>query len=203
MGYSGHDHARRHPAQHPREPRLVHTIHTIPGRDRPGPAGGAPQLPDHRDRPHRHGDRERVAPRRGDGRRRGDVHAVREGDGGGGGTCLFSSPTTATRRRSRSCARGRNPSASRCGWGRAGISTLRTGRLRRPGAVPGDRWRRARLQVALRRGPRGRQLRRRGGGPDVPAAPHATGRVRCGCGGGERPALRSARWGTAARTRRT
>ena len=46
-------HAAGHPAQHPREPGLVHAVHAVPGRDRAGPARGAAQLPDDGGRPHR------------------------------------------------------------------------------------------------------------------------------------------------------
>ena len=33
--------------------RLVHRVHALPARNLPGPAGGAAQLPDHGDGPHR------------------------------------------------------------------------------------------------------------------------------------------------------
>jgi hypothetical protein len=46
MGYYGHPHAAGHPAQHPREPGLVHAVHAVPGRDRAGAPRGAAQLPD-------------------------------------------------------------------------------------------------------------------------------------------------------------
>ena len=45
-GLLRHAHAGRDPAQHPREPGLVHRLHAVPGRDLAGPAGGAGQLPD-------------------------------------------------------------------------------------------------------------------------------------------------------------
>ena len=41
-----HPHPRRDPAQRAREPGLVHGLHAVPARDQPGPARGAPQLPD-------------------------------------------------------------------------------------------------------------------------------------------------------------
>ena len=74
MGYHGTHHAAGDPAQRAREPRLVHGLHALPGRDHPGPARGAAQLPDDGHRPHRHGDRQRLAARRGHRRRRGDDH---------------------------------------------------------------------------------------------------------------------------------
>ena len=48
-----------------REPRLVHGLHAVPAGDLAGPAGGAAQLPDDGDRPHRPGDRQRLDARRG------------------------------------------------------------------------------------------------------------------------------------------
>jgi hypothetical protein len=46
IGLPRHDHAAGDPAQRAREPGLVHAVHALPGRDRPGPARGAAQLPD-------------------------------------------------------------------------------------------------------------------------------------------------------------
>ena len=63
-GYSRHPHPRRDPAQRAREPGLVHGLHAVPARDQPGPARGAPQLPDDGHGPHRDGDRQRVDARR-------------------------------------------------------------------------------------------------------------------------------------------
>ena len=45
-GLPRHPHARRDPAQRARVARLVHGLHAVPARDQPGPARGAPQLPD-------------------------------------------------------------------------------------------------------------------------------------------------------------
>ena len=39
--------ATRHPAQHAREPRMVHGLHAVPGGDLAGPPAIAAQLPDH------------------------------------------------------------------------------------------------------------------------------------------------------------
>ena len=52
-GLLRHLHAAGDPAQHAREPGLVHGLHAVPGGDRPGPARGAAQLPDDGERPHR------------------------------------------------------------------------------------------------------------------------------------------------------
>ena len=71
--------AAGHPAQRAREPGLVHAVHALPGRDLAGPPGGAAQLPDPGDRPHRAADRQRLAARRGDRRRRGHPSLPRAG----------------------------------------------------------------------------------------------------------------------------
>ena len=42
-----------YPAQHPGESGLVHRLHTLSAGDFPREAGGAAQLPDHGDGPHR------------------------------------------------------------------------------------------------------------------------------------------------------
>ena len=65
-------HAERDSAQRAREPRLVHTLHAVPGRGSAGAPRGAAELPDHGRGPDGHGCRERVAARRGDRSRRGD-----------------------------------------------------------------------------------------------------------------------------------
>ena len=36
-------------------PGLVHPVHSLPARNRPGASGSFAELPDHGDRPHRHG----------------------------------------------------------------------------------------------------------------------------------------------------
>ena len=74
-GVLRHVHAAGHPAQPAREPGLVHGLHALPARDQPGPARGAPQLPDDGRRPDRHGSGQRLDAGRGDGGRRshGDV----------------------------------------------------------------------------------------------------------------------------------
>ena len=59
-----HAHPGRGPAQRAGEPRLVHRLHAVPAGDLPGPARGAAQLPDRRQRPHRPADRRRLAARR-------------------------------------------------------------------------------------------------------------------------------------------
>ena len=65
-------HARRDPAQRAGEPRLVHRLYALPGRDLAGPAGGAPRLPADDDRPHRPAGGQCLASGRGDGRSRSD-----------------------------------------------------------------------------------------------------------------------------------
>ena len=55
---------------------------------------------------------------------------------------------------------------------------------------PATGWRRARLRRALQGGARGGQPRGRCRGSDVAAAARAAGRLRCGCGSGQRPAVR-------------
>ena len=52
-GLLRHPHPGRDPAQRAREPGLVHGLHAVPARDQPGPARGAPQLPDDGHGPHR------------------------------------------------------------------------------------------------------------------------------------------------------
>jgi hypothetical protein len=73
------------PAGHPRQPRVVHPIHTLPGGDRPGPPGGAADVPDHGGRPHRPPPGQRVPARRGHGRGRGHDHVPEPGPGEGPG----------------------------------------------------------------------------------------------------------------------
>ena len=46
LGYYDTHHAAGDPAQRPREPRLVHAVHAVPGGDLAGPPRGAAQLPD-------------------------------------------------------------------------------------------------------------------------------------------------------------
>ena len=75
-GYHGCHRAAGDPAQPVREPGLVHGLHALPGRDQPGPAGDAVQLPDAGDRTDRPAGRVRLAARRGDGRRRGGRHRL-------------------------------------------------------------------------------------------------------------------------------
>ena len=101
-GLLRHPHAERHPAQHPREPGLVHRLHAVPGRDLAGPHGGADQLPDHVRRPHRHGDRQRLAARRSHRRGRGDDPG--QALGASRSRTCSSSPAACIRRRSKCSA---------------------------------------------------------------------------------------------------
>ena len=75
-GVLRHVHPAGHPAQRAREPRLVHGLHAVPAGDLAGKAGGAPQLPDDGERPHRHGHGQRVAARRAHRGGRGDGDAA-------------------------------------------------------------------------------------------------------------------------------
>ena len=75
--YIGHGllrlrHAERDPAERVRESRLVHAVHAVSGRDRPGPSRIAAEFPDGGQRPDRHGHRDGVAARRGHGGGRSD-----------------------------------------------------------------------------------------------------------------------------------
>ena len=102
-GLLRHAHAGRDPAQHPREPRLVHRVHALPAGDLAGAARGAGQLPDDGVRPDRHGDRQRLDARRGDGRRGSDDAGAARGQERR--ASVSSSRTTCSRRRWTSCAR--------------------------------------------------------------------------------------------------
>ena len=149
MGYHDTHTPAVDPAQHPREPGLVHAVHAVPGRDRAGPARGAAQLPDDGRRPDRPAARERLAARRGDRRGRGDGACAARVASSPARDALLRRRATATRRRSPSCGRAPTP---------LGIEVVR----RRPSetldfaaqtlfgvlrAVPGDRRRRARLRA--------------------------------------------------------
>ncbi len=118
MGYSDTRRARRHPANDPREPRLVHRVHALPGRDLAGAPGGAAQFPDDGQRPDRPRDRERLDARRGHrgGRGHDDVPPAEGGRrvSPGGSS---SSPNPAIRRRSTSCGPGPSRSGSRSSSG--------------------------------------------------------------------------------------
>ncbi len=101
-GLLRHAHAGRHPAQRPREPRLVHRLHALPGRDLAGPHGSAGQLPDHGLRPHGHGHRQRLDARR--GHRRGRGHDAGQAQREEQEQRVPGRPATAIRRPSRSCS---------------------------------------------------------------------------------------------------
>ena len=62
----------RRRAQRLRESRMVHLLYALPGRNITGPPRSATELPDRRDLAHGHGDRQLLAARRGNRRRRGD-----------------------------------------------------------------------------------------------------------------------------------
>ena len=116
-GLLRHVHAGRDPAQHPREPGLVHRLHALPAGDLAGPPRGAAQLPDDGLRPHRPGDRQRLAARRGHRRRRGDdaVPAQRRRSKP---TCFFVAADVLPADHRRACARAPSRWASRSSSGR-------------------------------------------------------------------------------------
>ena len=108
-----HQHPRGDPQERAREPGLVHRLHAVPAGDLAGPPRGAAQLPDHGLRPDRAPGRQRVAARRGLGRRRGDDPRP---PGRPAARARPSWPTpTASRRPSTCCAPGPSRSASSCG----------------------------------------------------------------------------------------
>ena len=86
-------HAKRHRAQCPGEPRMVQAVHALSGRNRAGTSPGAAHVPDNGQRSDRHGDRERVSPRRGHcgGGGDGDAppHPGAENRGYGGPAAVF------------------------------------------------------------------------------------------------------------------
>ena len=205
MGYHDCITPPRDPAQHPREPGLVHPVHALPGGDRAGPPGGAAQLPDHGRRPHRAADRQRLAARRGapppprrctcatrvGGRRSADAFFVAE----------------------------RLPSADDRGGARPAPTPLgievrvgdpRADRLRAPDALrrrcsstrrPTARVRR--LRAARRARPRRRRAGRGGGRPPRADAAAAAGRVRRRHRRRLDASASACRWATAARTPRS
>ncbi len=168
-------HAERHPAQRPREPRLVHAVHAVSGRDRAGPPRSAPQFPDDGPRPDGDGSRQRVAARRGDRRRRGDDDAgARAGEADrrrGGRAAVSRRRLVLSRRRStslrgaRRAARHRASSSCRPRTEHGGV---RRPRLRRAGADAGrsrTRPRPARVHRAREAGGRARRGRHRSAEP--------------------------------------
>ncbi len=124
----------------------------------PGTARSVAQLPDDGERPHRHGDRQRVLARRGDRRRRGD------------GDVPSAEPERGrdVRRRcglpSADDRRGPDPGRADRGRGgrrRAGRRHHRSRRVRRAAAVPGEQRRGARPAPGDRAAPRAGCARRR------------------------------------------
>ena len=102
-------------AQRLREPRLVHLLHPLSGRDLAGTPRGAAQFPDGRHLAHGHGDRQLLAARRGHGRRRGhadDVRAALARGGQGGAQPALRRPQHLPADARRAAARAANRSAS-------------------------------------------------------------------------------------------
>ena len=150
MGYSRLHHAAGHPAQHPREPRLVHRLHALPGGDLPGPPGGAAELPDHGHGSDRLRRGRRLAAGRGHRRRRGDADAGRRARG-------RDRPPVLRLARMPPPDHRRDPPARRApghrGGGRRSRQLhLRQVGVRRAGAVPRHRRHRARLPRACAAG---------------------------------------------------
>ena len=150
-------HAERHPAERAREPGLVYAVHAVPGRDRPGPARGSPEFPDHGPRSDRHGDRERVAARRSDRRGRSDDDAV---PGAGKADRRRRRGAAVLRRRfvlpadDRRAARPGRAARDRARRRRSAVGGLRRSDVRRAGADAGRsraRARSARVHRARRR----------------------------------------------------
>jgi glycine dehydrogenase len=75
-GLLRHADAQGHPAQRAGKPGLVHRLHALPGRNRPGPPRSAAQFPADGDRPDRPRTRQRLAARRSDRRRRSHGHGA-------------------------------------------------------------------------------------------------------------------------------
>ena len=73
-GLSRDPDAQGDPAQRAGKPGLVHRLHPLPGRDRPGPPGSPAQLPAGDHRPHRPGTGQRLPAGRSHRRRRGHDH---------------------------------------------------------------------------------------------------------------------------------
>src|SRR5215510_10842475 len=69
-------HTSGHPAQRVGESGLVHCLHAVSGGGRAGTTRGAVEFPDDGHGSHRSGDRQRVAARRGNRRRRSNGHGV-------------------------------------------------------------------------------------------------------------------------------
>ena len=133
-------HAAGDPAQHPREPGLVHAVHALPGRDRAGPPRGAAQLPDDGDAtsPACRSPTPRCSTRRPPPPRRCTCCTARRGDGKRQRVLRRRAlPSADDRRRAR---RAPSRSASRSSSGDRRRVRLRGERpLRRAAAVPCDR----------------------------------------------------------------
>ena len=167
-------HAGRHPAQRAREPGLVHGVHALPARDQPGSPGGAPELPDHGERPDRARHGQRLAARREHRGGRGrDPHAPPRHQRlePGGRRCRL---PAADHRRAGDASRAAGDRPSR--W--STWSRRTRGRLLRPGAaVSRVLGRHPGLRGADRRRPRQGRAGDRGHGPAGADAAEATGGV--------------------------
>ena len=196
-------HAAGDPAQRPREPRLVHGVHAVSGRDRAGTPRGAAELPDDGHGPHRAGDRERVAARRRDGGRRGDGDVATRRAASRARKTFFVSdachPQTIDVVKTRAHARGVTVVVG--DWRRRTIGDDVFGALLQYPATDGARARLPRSSASART--RSNALVTVG---DRPAEPRAARRRRASGAPTSASATRSAsacRWATAARTPRS
>ncbi len=127
-------HAECHSAERARESRLVHALHPVSGRDRPGPPRRVAQLSDDGWRPDRDADRDGVAAGRSHGGRRSDDDAA---SGAGKAHRRDRRPAAVLRRRWLLSADDRGaPLARRASRHRAGDRGLQEGR-----AVGSSVWR--------------------------------------------------------------
>ena len=140
LGLLRHAHAAGDPAQHPREPGLVHGVHAVSGRDRAGAPRGAAELPDDGHRPDRsaRSPTRRCSTRAPRPPRRWRWRYAVEGQATGKETFFVADdchPQTIDVVQTRAHARGRR----RCVVGDRRDSTFGDGRVRRAAAVSGDR----------------------------------------------------------------
>ena len=133
----------RDPAQRAGEPGLVHRLHALPAGDLAGPARGAAELPDDGRGPHRPARRQRLAPRRGHGRRRGDDADAARAKAPPGAVLVVdadvlpqTSPSSPPAP-SRSASASSRPTSPDVGGDPPEVSRRRRRRVRRPLQYPG------------------------------------------------------------------
>ena len=172
---SRHAHAACHPAQHPGESGLVHRLHALSAGDFAREAGGAAQLPDHGDGPHRPFLHQCLAAGRGHGGGRGHAHEPRHRP-------ERQRPLLRLRRLPAADHRGgadpRRGHRYRGGGGRSPRRAAGGAVLRRPAAVSGGRRGGNRLSRDRRAGACTGRHRHGRGRPVEPGPADAAGRVR-------------------------